>query len=145
MLFRSLTAFQEADDGRYLITISGVARFTINGEEQTDYPYRVCSVDWSHHEKDLEQGFGEDEVDRNRLLSVLKEYLKVNDLSADWDGINNSSNELLVNTLSMISPYGAEEKQALLEAGDLKTRAEVLVALAEMEIAGTESGGSTLQ
>jgi len=140
-----LTAFQEADDGRYLITISGVARFTITGEEQTDYPYRVCSVDWSHHEKDLEQGFGEDEVDRNRLLSVLKEYLKVNDLSADWDGINNSSNELLVNTLSMISPYGPEEKQALLEAGDLKTRAEVLVALAEMEIAGTDGGGSTLQ
>lgn len=140
-----LTAFQEADDGRYLVTISGVARFTITGEEKTDCPYRVCSVDWSPYEHDLKQGFGEDEVDRNRLLSVLKEYLKVNDLSADWDGINNSTNELLVNTLSMISPYGAEEKQALLEAGDLKTRAEVLVALAEMEIAGTESGGSTLQ
>lgn len=141
-----LTAYQETDDGRYLITISGVARFTITGEEQPDAPYRVCSVDWSPFKGDLEQGYGEDEVDRGRLLTVLKEYLTVNDLSADWDGINNSSNELLVNTLSMISPYGPEEKQALLEAKDLKTRAEVLVALAEMEIAGTESGsGSTLQ
>ncbi len=141
-----LTAFQETDDGRILITLSGVARFTITGEEQTDDPYRVCSVDWSAYPNDLEQGFGEDEVNRDRLLSVLKEYLTVNDLSADWEGINNSSNELLVNTLSMISPYGPEEKQALLEAEDLKTRAEVLAALAEMEMAGTDSGsGSTLQ
>lgn len=141
-----LTAFQETDDGHNLITLTGIARFTITGEEQTDQPYRICNVDWSPYEKDLEQGFGEDEVDRERLLSVLKEYLTVNDLSADWEGINNSSNELLVNTLSMISPYGPEEKQALLEAGDLKTRAEVLVALAEMEIAGNDGGsGSTLQ
>lgn len=141
-----LTAFQETDDGRYLITLTGIARFTITGEEQTDEPYRTCNVNWSPYVRDLEQGYGEDEVDRDRLLSVLKEYLTVNDLSADWEGINNSSNELLVNTLSMISPYGPEEKQALLEAWDLKTRAEVLVALAEMEIAGNDDGsGSTLQ
>ncbi len=55
-----LTAFQEADDGRYLVTISGVARFTITGEEKTDCPYRVCSVDWSPYEHDLKEGFGED-------------------------------------------------------------------------------------
>jgi hypothetical protein len=141
-----LTSFQETDDGRYLITLSGIARFDIIGEEQTDTPYRVCNIDWSSYENDLVHGHGEDEVERGRLLSVLKEYLSVNELSADWDGINNSSNELLVNTLSMISPYGPEEKQALLEAKNLKTRAEVLVALAEMEIAGTDSGsGSTLQ
>ena len=141
-----LTAFQETDDGRYLITLSGVCRFTITEEEHTDAPYRMCSVDWRPFDGDLERGRGEDAVDRDKLLSVLKRYLKANKLSADWDGINNSSNELLVNTLSMISPYGPEEKQALLEAGDLKTRAEVLVALAEMELASGEGGsGSTLQ
>lgn len=141
-----LTAFQETDDGHYLITLSGIARFNITSEEQTDNPYRVCNIDWSPFENDLEHGYGEDAVDRDRLLSMLKEYLSVNDLSADWDGINNSSNELLVNTLSMISPYGAEEKQALLEARDLKTRAEVLVALAQMELASSDSdSGSTIQ
>ena len=141
-----LTAFQETGDGRNLITLTGIARFNISNEEQTDDPYRVCTVDWSNFIDDLEHGYGEDAVDRDRLLSVLKEYLTVNDLSADWDGINNSSNELLVNTLSMISPYGAEEKQALLEASDLKTRAEVLVALAEMELASSNSdSGSMLQ
>ncbi len=141
-----LTAFQETDDGRYLITLSGVCRFAITAEEHTDAPYRMCSVDWTPYAGDLEQGQGEDAVDRKRLVAVLKRYLKANKLSADWEGINKSSNELLVNTLSMISPYGAAEKQALLEAGDLKSRAEVLVALAEMELASGEGGsGSTLQ
>ena len=141
-----ITAFQETDDGRYLITLSGIARFNITSELKTDDPYRVCNADWSPFKKDLDHGHGEDAVDRNRLLSVLKEYLTVNDLSADWEGINNSSNELLINTLSMISPYGAEEKQALLEADNLQKRAEVLVALAEMDLAGADSdSGSTLQ
>ena len=141
-----LTAFQETDDGRYLITLSGICRFAIAAEEHTDAPYRMCSVDWTPYAGDLERGQGEDAVDRERLIAVLKRYLKANKLSADWDGINNSSNELLVNTLSMISPYGPAEKQALLEADDLKSRAEVLVALAEMELASGEGGsGSTLQ
>ncbi len=141
-----LTAFQETDDGRYLITLSGVARFAVKEELETADPYRTCAVDWKPFSGDLEHGRGEQDVDRERLISVLKKYLKVNKLSADWDGINNSSNELLVNTLSMISPYGPEEKQALLEAKNLKSRAEVLVALAEMELAGNEGGSaSTIQ
>ena len=68
-------------------------------------------------------------------------------LKADWAAIGKSANEVLVNSLALMSPYGAEEKQALLEAADLKTRAEVLVALAEMELASSNRGGtgSTLQ
>lgn len=140
-----LTAFQETDDGRYLITLSGVSRFDIRSELDADTPYRMCEAAWRPYATDLDQGRGEEEVDRDRLLQVLQKYLKVNKLSADWDGINKSSNELLVNTLSMISPYGPEEKQALLEAGDLKTRAEVLMALAEMEMAGSEGGSGSIQ
>ena len=141
-----LIAWQETDDGHYLITLSGLARFTITGEEQTRAPYRICRIDWSPFIGDLEQGRGEEAVDRARLLSVLKDYLEANELTAGWEGINNSSPELLVNTLSMISPYGPEEKQALLEARDLKTRAKVLVTLAEMDLAGADGGsGSTLQ
>ncbi len=141
-----ITAFQETDDGHYLISLTGIARFNIASEEKSEDPYRVCAVDWSPFIDDLRHGHGEDAVDRDRLLKVLKEYLRVNDLSADWEGINNSSNELLINTLSMISPYGAEEKQALLEAENLKERAQVLVALAEMDLAASDSEtGSTLQ
>ncbi len=141
-----LTAFSETDDGRVLITVTGIARFELIGEAATDSPYRVGRVDYARFAGDLVRGDGEDAVDRDRLLTVLRTYLDAHELSADWDSINHSSNERLVNTLSMISPYGAEEKQALLEAPDLKSRAEVLVALAEMELAARDDGSeSTLQ
>lgn len=141
-----ITAFQETDDNRMLISLTGIARFEIRSELSTDTPYRICSVDYGRFADDFIRGNGEEDVDREKLVSVLKTYLAVNKLNADWDGINRSSTELLVNTLSMISPYGPEEKQALLEAHPLKRRAEVLVALAEMEIAASDTeSGSTIQ
>ncbi len=141
-----ITSFSEVDDGRLMITVTGISRFVISAEEPSQTPYRICQVSYVPFEQDLIEGYGEDEVDREHFLDVLRTYLKANDLKADWDSIHRSSNEFLVNTLSMISPYGAEEKQALLEAPDLKTRAEVLVALAEMELASRDDGsGTTLQ
>jgi Lon protease-like protein len=125
------------------ISIAGIARFRIAGERATDTPYRICKVSYADFADDFRHGEGEAGVDRERLLSVLRTYLNAHELTADWGSINRSSNELLVNTLSMISPYGAEEKQALLEAHDLKTRAEVLMALAEMELAAPEDGSGT--
>jgi len=138
-----LTAFQETNDGRMLITLFGVCRFEIRSEMATDNPYRSFEVDYSKFSFDLESGNGEDDINRDRLLSVLKTYLEVNELNADWQSINRSSNEFLVNTLSMISPYGPAEKQALLEAPHLSDRSEVLIALAEMELASRDDGSDT--
>ena len=75
-----------------------------------------------------------------------KTYLDAHNLKIDWGAVTRSSTESLVNSLSLVSPYGSEEKQALLEAADLKARADMLVALAEMELAAGSGGtGSTLQ
>jgi uncharacterized protein len=140
-----LSAFSETDDGRLLITLTGICRFDIDGEAKTAKPYRICDANYNPYLKDLVRGYGQNAVDWPRFLQVLKAYLEARKLSADWDSIQRSPTELLINTLSMISPYGPEEKQALLEAPDLKTRSEVLMALAEMEIAATDSGtGSSL-
>ena len=76
-------------------------------------------------------------------LRALSEFLKANNLKADWEGIENAPNEALVNALAMMSPYGAVEKQALLEAPDLKTRAEILIAVTEIELAKKTTGGET--
>jgi hypothetical protein len=141
--FGRITAYSESDDGRYLITLTGITRLEITDEISSDKPYRVCQVDANRFAADLDRGEGEAEVDRERLLAVLQSYLQAHDLAADWDSIARSSNELLVNTLSVISPYGPEEKQALLEAPDLKARAEVLVALAEMDLASPDDGSGT--
>ena len=141
-----LTSFTETEDNRVLISLTGISRFVIAQEESTETPYRMFNVNFKPFVKDLIFGDGEDEVDRDYLLQVLKEYLDTNELSADWDSIHRSSNELLVNTLSMISPYGSAEKQLLLEAPDLKSRAHALIALAEMELASRDDGsGTTLQ
>ena len=138
-----LSAFSETDDGRMLITLTGICRFEIVGEARTHKPYRICDVSFEPFEKDLVRGHGQNSVDWQKFLEVLKTYLDARKLSADWDSIQRSPTELLINTLAMISPYGPEEKQALLEAPDLKARSEVLMALAEMEILAPGSGPGT--
>jgi uncharacterized protein len=138
-----LTSFTETDDGRILISLTGIARFDIVREEVTHHPYRLCQVSYAPYENDLVRGYGQDDVDWPRLLRVLKDYLSARQLSADWQSIERSPTETLVNTLAMISPYGPEEKQALLESPDLKRRSEVLIALAQMEMATPEDGSGT--
>jgi len=139
-----LTALQETDDGRYIISLTGVARFRIEREIETEDPFRRFSVDYSDFAHDLRAGDRDDEtVDRAHLLDVLKSYLSTNDLTADWSAINSASTEFLVNTLAMIAPYGTEEKQALLQAHDLRSRAETLITLAEMDMATPDDGSGT--
>lgn len=141
-----LTSFAETDDGRLLISLTGIARFDIVDEKPTQHPYRLCQVSYAPYENDLVRDHGQNDVDWARLLRVLKDYLTARQLSADWQSIERSPTEALVNTLAMISPYGPEEKQALLEALDLKRRSEVLIALAQMEMATPEDGsGSGMQ
>ena len=138
-----LSAFTEGDDGRYLISLIGIARFQLMSEIESEEPFRIFRISYGEFGSDFISGYGEDEVDRPRLLETLKSYLQANSLTADWDRINGAGNERLVNTLSILSPYGAEEKQALLEAPDLRSRAEALVALAEMELASRDDGSGT--
>jgi uncharacterized protein len=140
-----ITSYQELDDGRLVITLTGVMRFECIDEAETDTPYRIMSVSYDRFAKDLTEGLGEELVDRPNLLRVLKSYLDANRLKTDWSAIQRASNEFLINALSVMCPYGPEEKQALLEAADLKMRAEVLIALAEMELASNGGTGSTLQ
>ena len=138
-----ITQIAESGDGRYILQLTGVARFRIEEELTVQTAYRQCRVTYAPFADDFIARKGEDEVDRKELLRALSEFLQANDLKADWDGIENAPNEALVNALAMMSPYGAAEKQALLEAPDLKTRAEILVAVTEIELAKKNSDGET--
>jgi Lon protease-like protein len=140
-----ISQFAESGDGRYLIQLTGIARFRVEEELSVLTPYRQCRVTYAPFADDFVARKGEDAVNRKELLQALTGFLEANNLKADWDGIESAPNEALVNALAMMSPYGAAEKQALLEAPDLKTRAEILVAVTEMELAKTDSGESTLQ
>lgn len=139
-----LTSLAETGDGRYLVALHGVVRFRVAAEEATEAPYRRCAI--LPFAADLKEDSGED-INRAGLLRAFRAYLDANNLEADWDGVSRAENATLVNALSMMAPYGPAEKQALLEAPDLKARAETLIAITEMALArGGEGGsGTTLQ
>jgi len=140
-----ITQLAESGDGRYLLELTGVARFRIEEELAVLTPYRQCRVTYQPFADDFIARKGEEAVNREELLKTLSDFLKANKLKADWEGIEKAPNEALVNALAMMSPYGSAEKQALLEAPDLKTRAEILVAVTEMELAKSTDGETKLQ
>ncbi len=139
-----VTTYQELPDGRLSIVLSGVCRFRMTQEREGVLPYRVSEVDFGRFAGDLTEGHGEADVDRERLLDTLRRYLALKNLKADWTAIARTGSEQLVNWLSVASPFGSGEKQALLEAATLAERAEALITLAEMELAmggGGDPGG----
>ena len=136
-----ITQLAESGDGRYLLELTGVSRFRVAEELAVTTPYRQCRVDYADFIDDFTARKGEEDVDRRALLAVLADFLKANNLRADWEGIDKAPNEALVNALAMMSPYGTPEKQALLEAPDLKTRAEILVAVTQIELAKRKTSG----
>lgn len=139
-----ISAFSEQPDGRVLVTLTGITRFAIVKENETGLPWREVEASYDEFAGDFEEGHGEDKVDREGLLGALRSYLDANGLKADWSEVAKAGNETLVNTLAMLAPYDGPSKQALLEAPDLKTRADVLVALTEVSLV-REGTGQHLQ
>ncbi len=136
-----ITQFSETEDGRYMVTLGGVSRFRVVTEIEGFSPYRRCDVNWSGFDRDL----GSDEVDagfdRARFLDLLGRYFDTKGLSADWDTLKEADDELLINSLSMMLEFEAEDKQALLEAPSLETRRETLVTLIEFAMRGGQEEG----
>jgi uncharacterized protein len=138
-----ITQLAESGDGRYILELTGVTRFKVIGEQTVLTPYRQCKVDYFPYLDDFTARKGEEAVDREALLRALSQFLEANNLKVDWEGIENAPNEALVNALAMMSPYGPPEKQAMLEAPDLKTRAEILIAVTEMDLAKKRTSSDT--
>jgi hypothetical protein len=129
-----ITRFSETGDGRYLVTLTGICRFRVTEELSVTTLYRQCQVRYDEFRSDLQSGLGESEVDRDGMIRMLREFAEYSKLEVDWASIDAAPTEALVNALAMMSPFGPGEKQALLEAASLKTRAEMLIALAERDI-----------
>jgi Lon protease-like protein len=136
-----ITQLAESGDGRYILELTGIARFKVVEELEVLTAYRQCKVDFFAFTDDFTARLGEDEVNREALLVALADFLKANNLKVDWEGVESAPNEALVNALAMMSPYGPAEKQAMLEAPDLKTRAEILIAVTEMDLAKKRTSG----
>jgi len=139
-----ITQFAETGDGRYLIQLTGVSRFRLLEELPMAEPFRRARISFAEFVDDLEPRLGEEAVDRVGLIAALRAFSEANKVPIDWDSINTAPNEALVNALSMMSPYGAREKQALLEAPTLKARGDMLIAITEIEIARDTPDGTVV-
>jgi len=136
-----ITSFAETSDGRYLITLTGCARFRLASEIPAQTPYRQIRADFASFEADLTAPPREDDdMDRDRLLDALRAYMETRGLDIDWDTAETAPPEALINSLSMALPFDGAEKQALLEAVTLPDRAAVLTALLTIDAAEAGDG-----
>jgi len=140
-----VTQFSEAEDGRYMITLSGASRFRIVDEIDGFTPYRRAQVSWEGFERDLGPKDVDVGFDRSAFLDLLDRYLSARELDTDWDNLKDADDELLINSLSMLLGFEPEDKQALLEAPSLSTRRETLVTLIEFALRSGEGNEEVMQ
>lgn len=137
-----LSSFSETEDGRYLITLTGVIRFGVRQESAPHRGYRRVRAHFNHWWNDLGPQSPPPEIGRERLMAALRAYFTVRGFAANWDAIEQMSDEELVTTLSMVCPFDPAEKQALLEAPGPAERAQTLFALLQMGSAASDDGAA---
>jgi uncharacterized protein len=134
-----IVEFAETGDGRYLITLKGVARFDIATEPQREEPFRQVLPDWQAWRGDLEED--DQGVDREHMIAALAPFFERHGITADSEVLKSAPIEHLVNSLAMACPFSPREKQALLEARRTAERAKILIALVEMSVASSVGAG----
>lgn len=148
-----ITAFEETDNGHVALTLMGLIRFTILDELALKDGYRRVRPDYSAYRADLDVGrsgispatlpkgdIRNDWIDRARLIGGVKSYFELQEVTADWRLVEQTSDDTLVTTLSMSCPFDQADQQALLECRDIGLRAKLLIGL--IEAALTDDGAN---
>lgn len=139
-----ITEHRETEDGRILITLTGLCRFEVAEELPLLHGYRRVTPRYDDYADDLAES-RERIVDRPRLLQALKAWIVAKGIAADWDSIRAAPDERLVTALAMMCPFAPNEKQALLECHDLIERGRVMTALIEMSLLGGGAQGPEMR
>ncbi len=129
-----ITTFSETDDGRYLITLTGIARFHLEREIKAATPYRQALVSYDAFAEDFAPA-SDCRIDRDELMKSLKTYAALHGFQVDWDSVEQAPTETVINVAAQICPFDAVAKQALLEAETLDERCRALIALLEWDVA----------
>lgn len=138
-----ITEHAPTDDGRILITLTGLSRFELSQELSCTTPYRQVMADFEPFAEDRERpGNGQSLAARDAFIGRLQAFLHAVGLDADWDAIAATPDDLLVNAVAMICPFGPAEKQALLECTTVDERADTMIALMDFALAGGDDGGA---
>ncbi|EYS90517.1 hypothetical protein X471_01224 [Bartonella bacilliformis str. Heidi Mejia] len=127
-----ITNYNETGNGRLLIALQGICRFTLEQELVNTKSYRVAMI--QSNTKDLQEPDTSESINRENLLNTIEHYLTIHEMEHNWDSIVQTPTPVLVNALSALIPFAPEEKQALLEAPDIESRAQTLLALTERSL-----------
>ncbi|PWS34464.1 peptidase S16 [Falsiroseomonas bella] len=136
-----VSSFAETDDGRLLITLTGVIRYRIAEEIGGRRGYRRVRADYAAYEADLSAERPAPQLDRAALLGALQPYFRARGIEANWEAVEQTGDAMLVTTLCMVCPFDVREKQALLEVASVEERARMLVALMQMDSHGMAPEG----
>lgn len=128
-----ITTFEETQDGRYYISLSGICRYRIEDELEDFHGYRRVKPDWSKFSDDLDPA-GCLDLDRGKLKEMLGNYFDLHDIDCDWSLVDGAADERLITCLSMVCPFDAGEKQALLEAECCHERSRLFFTMLEMAV-----------
>jgi uncharacterized protein len=132
-----ITTFSETDDGRYLVTLTGIARFQFERELKVATPYRQALVSFDTFAADFAPS-SDISIDRADLMKSLKTYAALHGFQVDWDSVEQAPTETVINVAAQICPFDAVAKQALLEAETLDDRCQALIALLEWDVASDD-------
>ena len=136
-----ISSFSETDDGRYMITLTGISRFKIESLVESFSPFTKAKINWQGFENDQNKKIIDNDFNRDKFFELLKKYFSVTGLKTDWESLRDADEELLINSLSMLCPFVVEEKQALLESKNLCSRREMITTLMEFSVHGGDAGG----
>ncbi len=136
-----ICSFSETDDGRYMITLTGVSRFKILNFVDSFSPFLKAEVDWGEFSDDREKTILDHDFDRDSFFTLLKKYFSVKGLKTDWESLREADEEIIINSLSMLCPFEVEEKQALLESKNLVERRKMINTLMEFSLHIGSKGG----
>lgn len=135
-----IIGFQESDSGKVFVNCQGVSRFELLKTFENE-GLEYAKVAYKAYENDLKEAQKDPFVDRERLLSALKVYLQGQELSLNWEEMDEISDEFLLNSLAQTCPFDDIEKQALLETKTLAERCEIMTTLIEMASLNAKRGG----
>lgn len=137
-----ISSFSELEDGRYMITLTGISRFRIGAEaEAGTRPFRSFAVDWKDFTADQKSQTTDLNFDADAFIGLVRRFLMHKQFNMDVLELRDADPESLINALSIILPFDSNDKQALLEAPSLETRHQTLTSLMEFSLLTTRDIG----
>jgi len=139
-----ISELKENKAGGLTILLTGLSRFDIVEELPRTHTFRQVRVLYDRFIEDCAAQLRSDDIPRQKLVLTVEKYLKLYNVVPEWEALEQACDEELVNALAMICPFGMGEKQALLNAVNIKERASLMLQIMAFDLSGDLAGGQAI-